>query len=46
MNSVTSIRSDYKDAFASIPDAVAAISRGEIVVVVDDEDRELSLIHI
>ena len=27
-------------AFASIPDAVAAISRGEIVVVVDDEDRE------
>jgi 3,4-dihydroxy 2-butanone 4-phosphate synthase/GTP cyclohydrolase II len=27
-------------AFASIPDAVAAIARGEIVVVVDDEDRE------
>src|SRR5690554_6663632 len=27
-------------AFASIEDAVAAISRGEIVVVVDDEDRE------
>jgi len=26
--------------FASIPDAVAAIGRGEIVVVVDDEDRE------
>lgn len=26
--------------FASIPDAVAAIARGEIVVVVDDEDRE------
>ncbi len=28
------------DGFASIEDAVAAISRGEIVVVVDDEDRE------
>ena len=26
--------------FASIPDAVAAMARGEIVVVVDDEDRE------
>ncbi len=26
--------------FASIPDAIAAIGRGEIVVVVDDEDRE------
>ena len=26
--------------FATIPDAVAAIARGEIVVVVDDEDRE------
>ena len=26
--------------FASIEDAVAAIGRGEIVVVVDDEDRE------
>lgn len=40
MNSVTSMRSDYKDSFASIPEAVAAVSRGEIVVVVDDEDRE------
>lgn len=29
-----------RPAFASIPDAVAAIARGEIVVVVDDEDRE------
>ena len=27
-------------AFATIPEAVAAIGRGEIVVVVDDEDRE------
>ncbi len=27
-------------AFASIPDAVDAIARGDIVVVVDDEDRE------
>ncbi|MEY2437175.1 MAG: 3,4-dihydroxy 2-butanone 4-phosphate synthase / cyclohydrolase, partial [Acidimicrobiaceae bacterium] len=27
-------------AFAPIEDAVAAIGRGEIVVVVDDEDRE------
>lgn len=26
--------------FAAIPDAISAISRGEIVVVVDDEDRE------
>ena len=40
MSSVTSIRSDYSDAFSSVPEAVAAISRGEIVVVVDDEDRE------
>lgn len=28
------------DIFASIEDAVAAVGRGEIVVVVDDEDRE------
>jgi 3,4-dihydroxy 2-butanone 4-phosphate synthase/GTP cyclohydrolase II len=33
-------RSDWSDAFATIPEAVAAIARGEIVVVVDDEDRE------
>jgi 3,4-dihydroxy 2-butanone 4-phosphate synthase/GTP cyclohydrolase II len=33
-------RTDHSEAFASIPDAVAAVSRGEIVVVVDDEDRE------
>jgi len=33
-------RSDYSEFFATIPDAVAAIARGEIVVVVDDEDRE------
>jgi 3,4-dihydroxy 2-butanone 4-phosphate synthase / GTP cyclohydrolase II len=33
-------RADYSAAFATIPEAVAAISRGEIVVVVDDEDRE------
>src|ERR1700731_4975610 len=26
--------------FSSVEDAIAAISRGEIVVVVDDEDRE------
>ena len=36
----TSDRSEYSGHFASIPDAVAAIARGEIVVVVDDEDRE------
>jgi 3,4-dihydroxy 2-butanone 4-phosphate synthase/GTP cyclohydrolase II len=35
-----SIRQQHDEAFASIPDAVAAIGRGEIVVVVDDEDRE------
>jgi 3,4-dihydroxy 2-butanone 4-phosphate synthase / GTP cyclohydrolase II len=40
MSNVSSIRSDFKDHFASIPDAVAAVSRGEIIVVVDDEDRE------
>ncbi|MBI2705325.1 MAG: bifunctional 3,4-dihydroxy-2-butanone-4-phosphate synthase/GTP cyclohydrolase II [Actinobacteria bacterium] len=40
MKPVSSIRSDYKDRFASVPDAVAAISRGETIVVVDDEDRE------
>ena len=33
-------RSEYADHFASIPEAVAAVGRGEIVVVVDDEDRE------
>src|ERR1700736_1713994 len=27
-------------SFATIPDAIAAIGRGQIVVVVDDEDRE------
>ena len=30
----------HAEGFASIPEAVAAIGRGEIVVVVDDEDRE------
>lgn len=33
-------RSDYSEFFSTIPEAVAAIARGEIVVVVDDEDRE------
>ncbi|HEY6530846.1 MAG TPA: bifunctional 3,4-dihydroxy-2-butanone-4-phosphate synthase/GTP cyclohydrolase II [Acidimicrobiales bacterium] len=33
-------RSEYADHFATIPEAVAAVGRGEIVVVVDDEDRE------
>lgn len=37
---MTSERSEYADAFATIPEAVAAVGRGEIVVVVDDEDRE------
>ncbi len=40
MSPHTQQRSEYADAFATIPEAVAAISRGEIVVVVDDEDRE------
>jgi 3,4-dihydroxy 2-butanone 4-phosphate synthase/GTP cyclohydrolase II len=31
---------DHSGAFSSIDEAVAAISRGEIIVVVDDEDRE------
>jgi len=29
-----------KAPFAAIPDAIAAIARGEMVIVVDDEDRE------
>jgi 3,4-dihydroxy 2-butanone 4-phosphate synthase/GTP cyclohydrolase II len=33
-------RSEHREHFATIPEAVAAIARGEIVVVVDDEDRE------
>jgi 3,4-dihydroxy 2-butanone 4-phosphate synthase / GTP cyclohydrolase II len=33
-------RTSYTEHFATIPEAVAAVSRGEIVVVVDDEDRE------
>jgi 3,4-dihydroxy 2-butanone 4-phosphate synthase/GTP cyclohydrolase II len=33
-------RSEHAADFATIPEAVAAISRGEIIVVVDDEDRE------
>lgn len=33
-------RSEFREHFATIPEAVAAIARGEIVVVVDDEDRE------
>ena len=28
------------ETFAKVKDAIAAIGRGEIVVVVDDEDRE------
>ena len=28
------------NGFASIPEVLAAIARGEIVVIVDDEDRE------
>jgi 3,4-dihydroxy 2-butanone 4-phosphate synthase/GTP cyclohydrolase II len=31
---------EHEGAFAPIEEAVAAVSRGEIVVVVDDEDRE------
>jgi 3,4-dihydroxy 2-butanone 4-phosphate synthase/GTP cyclohydrolase II len=31
---------DRPTGFATIPEAVAAVGRGEIVVVVDDEDRE------
>ena len=30
---------DEDSVFASIEDAVAAMARGEIIVVVDDEDR-------
>ena len=33
-------RGTEESIFASIEDAVAAIARGEIIVVVDDEDRE------
>jgi 3,4-dihydroxy 2-butanone 4-phosphate synthase/GTP cyclohydrolase II len=31
---------NHSSAFASVPEAIAAVARGEIVVVVDDEDRE------
>jgi 3,4-dihydroxy 2-butanone 4-phosphate synthase/GTP cyclohydrolase II len=31
---------DLEPGFATIPEAIAAIARGEIIVVVDDEDRE------
>jgi 3,4-dihydroxy 2-butanone 4-phosphate synthase/GTP cyclohydrolase II len=37
---VTPTKHDRPEGFATIPEAVAAIGRGEIVVVVDDEDRE------
>jgi len=37
---VTPSKQERPEGFASIPEAVAAIGRGEIVVVVDDEDRE------
>lgn len=33
-------RNAPSEGFATIPEAVAAMARGEIVVVVDDEDRE------
>ncbi|HVN51021.1 MAG TPA: bifunctional 3,4-dihydroxy-2-butanone-4-phosphate synthase/GTP cyclohydrolase II [Acidimicrobiales bacterium] len=35
-----STKSEIREGFATIPDAIAAVARGEIVVVVDDEDRE------
>ena len=35
-----STKSEIREGFATIPDAVAAVARGDIVVVVDDEDRE------
>ena len=34
------VKHETREGFAAIPDAIAAIARGEIVVVVDDEDRE------
>jgi 3,4-dihydroxy 2-butanone 4-phosphate synthase / GTP cyclohydrolase II len=34
------VKNETREGFAAIPDAIAAIARGEIVVVVDDEDRE------
>src|SRR6476646_8548968 len=33
-------RSRKKSPFATIDDAIAAIGRGEMIIVVDDEDRE------
>jgi len=38
MNSTAS--QPERDGFASIPEVLAAIARGEMVVIVDDEDRE------
>ena len=37
---MTPSKQERPEGFASIPEAVAAVGRGEIVVVVDDEDRE------
>ena len=34
------VKNETREGFATIPDAIAAVARGEIVVVVDDEDRE------
>ena len=36
----TSSKRDETTGFSSIPDVLAAIARGEMVVIVDDEDRE------
>jgi 3,4-dihydroxy 2-butanone 4-phosphate synthase / GTP cyclohydrolase II len=33
-------KQELREGFATIPDAIAAVARGEIVVVIDDEDRE------
>ena len=40
MSEVTAEHSDATTAFCTVPEAIAAIARGEAIVVVDDEDRE------
>ncbi len=40
MSEATAERGGATTAFCSVPEAIAAIARGEAIVVVDDEDRE------
>jgi len=39
-NSITTDANTIHEAFSSVEDAIAAMARGEMVIVADDEDRE------